>query len=211
MFGRKKKKISRNRSKATYVFGSIDDTNTGGRDQGKYQVLAGTVVDADKKDAFAAVSEKRNTGKKVKFVKRKRTREKALCEISELNPRVYAVRYKKPELLPDKEEQNRIHVSQLSGVIHLIAKKEKAKNIELYIERTRRITDEDVKAIAEYVGRRYKKNITAEFMEDPENCFALQSAEYAAGALNQAYNRRDKRYVEILGTKVVRGRRRNKP
>jgi hypothetical protein len=40
------------------------------------------------------------------------------------------------------------------------------------MERTRRITDKDVEVIAEYVGRKYKKNITAKLIKDPDNCFA---------------------------------------
>jgi len=199
---REKKKY--NEGASNIAMGFVEDSSTGGTIQGMYYILGAAVVDENNSSKFAEIMERRKDHRERKFRTDKTIIDSVLIDVSELNPRLYAVTIKKSDGWTEKEFRN-VHRNGLLKLIEDIAKYESAEEIELKIDRTDRAKSGTVAFIIEKVVEKSQKRITGE-LKDSKSSFEIQTVDYVVGSMHRLYNHEDKSHVHILNTSIRRSR-----
>ena len=193
----------------------IDETNTGGIDQGDEYVVGATVIQDSffeyNKGRFEEITRKRfralnediqKKKEELKFADEPDLREPVLKDMSILHPNVYAATVTKPMGAQWKKNQQRdVHRNAVFHLMKEISKKEYGKDIDLTIDEVDKL------------GKGTLENMRKDLMEihrgelifrigNSKNDFGLQTNDFGVGAMGKKFNRGEIKWIKYLKTEI---------
>jgi len=188
----------------------VDETNDpGSRTYGPKYIIGATVIRSEQVEKYGEIIEKRftNSKKEPKFRKSKdRMRKSILCDISGLDPHIYAITIRKPLFIKwTRGEKKKVHINGVEKLTRRIAMKENTHDFHIIFDSNEMIDDLIIKETVEKISKKYGKRITFEIVES-KKCRPIQTNDYVIGSLGKKYNRKDDKYINCMNTRVDRKR-----
>ena len=195
----------------------IDETNTGGVDQGPEYVVGASVMNDSffeynkalfeniTRERFRALTEDVQRKKKeLKFSEDRNAREPVLKDISKLRPDLYAVTVTKPKEIPwTKNQQRDVHRNAVCRLIREILKNEQGNDIDLTVDKVDKLGSGTLEDMRNMLAMTHEGELTFRIGNSQES-FGLQTNDFAIGAMGKKYNRGEEKWMNCLRTATYR-------
>ena len=194
----------------------IDETNTGGIDQGPEYVVGAIVLEDSffeyRKAMFEEITRKRFRAlpedlqkdiEELKFTNAQKLRKEILIDVSKLNPNLYAATVIKPKDVPwTRNQQRDVHRNAVLRLMKEISKNEQGKDIDLTIDEVDKLGFGTLNDMKELIAETHRGELIFRIDNSRKN-FGLQTNDFNVGAMGKRYNRGEEEWVKYLRTEIT--------